>query len=120
MCLIIRGDYAILMRMKAPMSQDYYVNIITSLVNAAVMHTEGVSADEVFLTKPRKFSSPGNISLFFDGDKITLDVYIDVVFGYNVAQVACALQEKIINDITENTGLTVKNVNIIVNSVIFN
>ena len=107
--------------MKAPNNQDHYTNILTSLVNAAVMHTEGVSADEVFLTKPKKFFSASNVSIFFeDNNKITLDVYIDVVFGYNVSQVACALQEKIINDITENTGLTVKNVNIIVNSVIFN
>ena len=106
--------------MKNPNNQENYTNIVTSLVNAAVMHTEGVSSDEVLLTKPKKIYSPSNVNMYFDENKITIDVYIDVVFGYNVAQVACALQEKIKNDVTENTGLTVKNVNIIVNSVIFN
>ena len=107
--------------MKTPNNQENYTNIVPSLVNAAVMHTEGVSSDEVLLTKPKRFFSPSNVNLYFDEqNRITIDVYIDVVFGYNVAQVACALQEKIINDVTENTGLTVKNVNIIVNSVIFN
>ena len=103
--------------MKKTFGQDSYSNIITSLVNSAVTHTEGVSADEVFLTKSKRSS---NVNLYFDENSISVDVYIDVIFGYNVSQVACALQEKIIGDITENTGLDVKNVNIIVNGVIFN
>lgn len=103
--------------MKKTIRQDNYSNIITSLVNSAVTHTEGVSADEVFLSKTNKIS---NVNMYFDGNDLSLDVYIDVVFGYNVSQVACALQEKIIGDVTENTGLNVKNVNIVVNGVIFN
>ncbi|MBR1625279.1 MAG: Asp23/Gls24 family envelope stress response protein [Clostridia bacterium] len=100
--------------------QEKYYNIITSLINSAVMHTEGVYADEVFASKRKKFLSSNNASVYFNGDEITIDVYIDVVFGYNVPTVSCALQEKIINDVTENTGLTVKNVNVVVNNVRFN
>lgn len=103
--------------MKKAIGQDSYSNIITSLVNSAVTHTEGVSADEVFLTKSKKSS---NVNLYFDENDITIDVYIDVIFGYNVSQIACSLQEKIIGDVTENTNLNVKNVNIFVNGVIFN
>ena len=106
--------------MKATESQDKYTNIITSLVNSAVMHTEGVYADEVFVSKAKKFSTPTNVTVIFNGNEITIDVYIDVVFGYNVPMVSCTLQEKIIHDITENTGLTVKTVNVIVNNVRFN
>lgn len=106
--------------MKKIETQDSYTNIITSLVNSAVTHTEGISPNEVYLKKRAKNSTPGNITLFIDEDSITIDVYINVIFGYNVSQVACALQEKIINDVTENTSLSVKNVNVIVNGVLFN
>lgn len=106
--------------MKATESQEKYTNIITSLVNSAVMHTEGVYADEVFASPKKKFSSSNNVSILFSENEIIIDVYIDVVFGYSVPEVSCALQEKIINDITENTDLTVKHVNIIVNNVRFN
>ena len=105
--------------MKTTVPQDKYTNIITSLVNSAVMHTEGIASDEVFLAKNKKASS-NNVTLFFDADTVTIDVYVNVFFGYSVADVSCALQEKIISDVTENTTLIVKNVNIIVNSVIFN
>ena len=90
------------------------------MVNSAISHTEGVASDEFFLSKRKHLSSPHNISMFFVENKIVIDVYINVVYGYSVSNVSCALQEKIINDVTENTGLTVKKVNIIVNSVIFN
>lgn len=106
--------------MKTPINQKNYTNIITALVNNAVLHTEGVSANEALLTKQRKNLLTNNIGLIFDENRIIIDVYIDVVFGYSVKEVACNLQEKIINDIKENTDLIVKNVNIIVNNVILN
>ena len=106
--------------MKIPINQDNYNNIITALVNTAVMHTEGVSGGDVLLTKPQKNTSANNVIIYFDDNKITIDVYIDVIFGYSVKEVACNLQEKIICDVKENTNIKVKNVNIIVNSVIFN
>ena len=106
--------------MKIPINQDNYTNIITSLVNTAVINTEGVSGEDVLLTKPQKSSSANNVIIYFDDNKITIDVYIDVIFGYSVKDVACNLQEKIIYDVKENTNINVKNVNIIVNSVIFN
>ena len=103
--------------MKIAKSQDNYLNIITSLVYSAITHTEGVAFDEVFYNKKNK--NAGNVSVFFEESELIIDVNINVVFGYSVSGVSCALQEKIIADVKENTGLSVKKVNIIVNQVLF-
>jgi uncharacterized alkaline shock family protein YloU len=106
--------------MKASVKQDNYASIVTSLVNNDILHTEGISADENNMSKTKKPQRESGVGIFIDEKNITVDVYINVIFGYSVSRVSCDLQEKIIKDVTENTDLTVKNVNVIVNNVIFN
>ncbi len=109
--------YSYKMKNNAPMNQERIVantNIITSLANNAIINTEGVATGKVNSKKIR------NVGVFINKDAVSIDVYVDVVFGYNVSRVACVLQEKIINDVKNNTGLNVKNVNVNVVNVIFN
>ena len=109
------------MKINAPMKQEQiisYTNIVTSLANMAIMQTEGASYGDIGTYK----KTPRNVGVFIDAHTKTviIDVYIDVVFGYNVSHVACNLQEEIIKQVKKNTPLTVKQVNINIISVIFN
>lgn len=109
------------MKINTPLKQEEianYTNVITSLVNSAILATEGASQGDIY----SRNKLPRNVGVFIDNKtkQVIIDAYIDVVFGYNVSQVACDLQEKIINSVKKNTPLTVKNVNINIINVIFN
>lgn len=100
-----------------------YTNLITSLVNTAVLQTEGIANelnDGKRKSKESLFSlGSRNIHAYVVGMSVTVDVYINVVFGFSVPQVACDLQEKIIASIKENTPLTPNAVNVNVSNAIF-
>ena len=100
-----------------------YTNLIISLVNTAVLQTEGIAnelSDGKRKTKKSLFSlGSRNIHVYVVGMDVTVDVYINVVFGFSVPQVACDLQEKIIHAIKENTPLTPSAVNVNVSNAIF-
>lgn len=99
-----------------------YTNLVISLVNTAVIQTEGI-ANELNdgKRKAKRFSPLGsrNIHVYIDGTTVTVDVYVNVVFGFSVPQVACDLQERIISAIKENTPLTPGAINVNVSNAIF-
>ena len=100
-----------------------YTNLVISLVNTAVDRTEGI-AKELNDGKKKKKKAPfslgsRNIHVYIGGMTVTVDVFINVIFGYSVPQVACELQEKIIEAIKENTPLTPGAINVNVSNAIF-
>lgn len=100
-----------------------YTNLIISLVNTAVIQTEGI-ANELNEGKRKSKKSlfslgSRNIHVYIDGMTVTVDVYINVIFGFSVPQVACELQEKIIHAIKENTPLVPGAINVNVSNAIF-
>lgn len=98
-----------------------YTNLVISLVNTAVIQTEGI-ANELNdgKRKTKRFSlGSRNIHVYIDGITVTVDVYVNVIFGFSVPQVACELQEKIISAIKENTPLTPGAINVNVSNAIF-
>lgn len=100
-----------------------YTNLVTSLVNTAVIQTEGIAKelnDGKRKKSKRDFSlGSRNVHVYIGGMTVTVDVYINVIFGFSVPQVACELQEKIINAIKKNTPLTPGPVNVNVSNAIF-
>jgi len=94
-------------------------NLIISLVNNAVMQTDGVSKEQYIKGKKSGFSPERNIQVYFYNDEVTIDLFISVIFGFRVPEVVCAIQEKVISLVKENTKFKVKSVNVNVANVIF-
>ena len=98
-----------------------YVNLIISLANTAITQTEGVAqgAGKQKRGLRSRSSVREGTHVYIGGTTVTVDVYVDVIFGYSVPQVACELQEKIIRAIKENTPLTPGAINVNVTNAIF-
>lgn len=97
------------------------MKILTSLVNSAILRTEGANADSASAGNARRLFKSRNVAVIFENDDtVTIDAYVDVEFGYCVSEVACNLQNAIIADVGANSTLNVNKVNIIVNDVIVN
>lgn len=52
-----------------------------------------------------------------DGDRLVVDVHIEVVFGMNISAIAKSIVNKVRYTIEEATGLTVKKVNVFVDGI---
>src|SRR5690554_5695900 len=90
-----------------------YANLITSIAGGALSQTEGV-AKELGLVKYKfGFSSlkNRNIHVYIDENKVTIDLYINVVYGYNVPNVICVLQEKIKKAVESATKFEILSIN---------
>lgn len=98
-----------------------YTNMIISFVNTAIAQTEGVAREYDVVKSKLGISTMNtkNIRVYIADDEVTIDVFINVLYGYSVPQVVCALQENIISLIKESTPLTINNINVNVNKVLF-
>ncbi|MFW5780625.1 MAG: Asp23/Gls24 family envelope stress response protein, partial [Bacillota bacterium] len=83
--------------------------------------TEGV-AKELGLVK-YKFGLTSlknrNIHVYIDENKVTIDLYINVVYGFSVPDVICVLQEKIKKAVESATKFEIVSINVNVSNVIF-
>lgn len=108
--------------MKDSMNQEELLrnkNLITSFVNNAIMQTDGVSKQQNIKGNIGAYASGRNVQVYFYNDEVTVDLFISVIFGFRVPDVVCAIQERVISLIKENTSFKVKNVNVNVTNVIF-
>jgi len=60
-----------------------------------------------------------NIHIFFNENTVTIDLYVDIIYGYTVPEVVGALQERIVNSIKGASDFQIKSVNVHVSNVIF-
>ncbi len=93
--------------------------LLVSLVNSAITQTEGVILDDY---KPlQKILNNAGIYVYAeDINNVVIDVHVNIVYGYDISKVACDLQERIINMVTESTKMKIKKINVIVDNVVFN
>lgn len=108
--------------MKDSMNQEELLrnkNLITSFVNNAVMQTDGVSKQQNIKGNISAYAPIKNVQVYFYNDEVTVDLFISVIFGFRVPEVVCAVQERVIALIKENTNFKVKNINVNVTNVIF-
>ena len=93
---------------------DDVVAIIAAL---AAMEVEGVTSmngnitNEIVSRLGRNNLSKG-IKLNVDGNRITIDVAINIGYGYEIPKVSQAVQEKVISAVENMTGLEVPAVNV--------
>lgn len=110
--------------MKESVNQEVnnrYANLITSIAGTALSQTEGV-AKELGLVK-YKFGFTSlknrNIHVYIDENTVTIDLYINMVYGYSVPDVVCVLQEKIKKSVESATKFKVQSINVNVSNIIF-
>ncbi len=109
--------------MKDMSSQNYsrYSNIIVSVVSSIIEQTVGVSKDSTSIRyrgRNDKLKN-GNIHIYFKDDKIVIDLYLNMIFGYSVPDIIIDLQTKIAKEVELMTKFVVESVNINISNIIF-
>ena len=94
----------------------YGSDIVLSVINLATTEIAGVSS---IVTKfgsalKRWFSNNyyDGVKITYNKDAITVDVYINVCFGYNVTEVAFRVQENIKNSLAGMIELKINKINV--------
>ena len=110
--------------MKGSLSQSditRYTNIISSIASASVALTEGVTRESGLSKNSFGLSTlkEKNIHVYIVENRATIDLFINVVFGYSVPTVICALQEKIKKEVELATNFRVESINVNVSNVVF-
>lgn len=99
-------------------------NVISSLVRKATCSVEGVTrlAGSSFVDNiaeivgSRKISDRA-IAIAIDEDSVEIEIKVNVLFGANIPSVAQAVQKSIIESVEGTTGMSVKQVNVIVQEI---
>ncbi len=99
-----------------------YCGIIASIANNTVAKIEGVTQERGLVKYKFGLSTlkDRNVHVDIDKEKVIIDMYINVDFGYSVPEVVCNLQEKIKRSVEENTRFKVKKINVNVVNINFN
>ncbi|MDR3185649.1 MAG: Asp23/Gls24 family envelope stress response protein [Christensenellaceae bacterium] len=102
---------------------DRCTNIISSIANAAVTKTDGVSLDLGLVKYKFGLSAAKNKNTMVyvdEDDTVIIDMYINVLFGHSIPDVVCNLQETIKFEVEEFTSFKINKINVHVMSVLFN
>ncbi len=99
-------------------------NVISSLVRKAILSVEGVTrlagssfVDNIAEIVGSRKMSDRAIAIVLDEDKVEVEVKINVLFGSTIPEVAGAVQKAVIQCVESTTGMTVKQVNVIIQEV---
>ncbi len=91
----------------------YNASIVKGIVVLAMSDVEGVA-----LKKSNK-DNLNLIKLDFNGDVVNIDVTIDAIYGYNVPDIACNVQQSIKNNLESMSKYKVDTIDVHINGVIF-
>ena len=99
-------------------------NVVSSIVRRAALSIEGISrlAGNSFVDNiaeivgSRKIHDRA-ISIAIDEDKVAIEVKVNLIFGYNVPEVAARVQAVIIEEVEKVTGMSVTAVNVIIQEI---
>lgn len=99
-------------------------NILLSIINLAAKEISGVSKlCSNFGSKLKKLFKASNyfegVKVSYGKDSIMVDIYLNVFFGYSVADVAYRVQENIKNGISSMMDINVNGINVHVLGVDF-
>ncbi len=100
----------------------YKKKVVVSIVSLATQEINGIASMNRSATPkintPKKNSSRG-IQVEFDDEKVEIDVFVNVKFGYSVKDVAFRVQENVKNSVESMTDFKVSGVNVHVVGVTF-
>ncbi len=99
-------------------------NVVSSIVRRAALSIEGISrlAGSSFVDNiaeivgSRKIHDRA-ISIEIDEDKVVIEIKINLIFGYNVPEIAGQVQSVIIEEVEKITGMNVTSVNVIIQEI---
>lgn len=99
-------------------------NILLSVINLAAKEISGVSKlCNNFGSKIKRIFSRSNyfegVKVSYGKDSIMVDIYLNVFFGYSVADVAYRVQENIKNGISSMMDININGINVHVLGVDF-
>ena len=105
-------------------SVSYKRNVVLSIVNLATQEINGVaSLDSTGLKLMKRVFNKnyrhGVLIEFGEDDDVYVDVYINVLFGYTVKDIAFRVQENIKSSIESMTDFKVAAINVNVTGVVF-
>lgn len=103
-------------------SPDRYSDIIASITAVAIFKIEGVaslsSEGRTLGTKSRN-KNKKSIQVYIVGDRVTIDIFLNVYYGYKLPDLAFNIQEKVKSEVAKATHFIVDKVNINVLGVVF-
>lgn len=99
-------------------------DVVASIVGLAVTEVDGVSKltgdiTREIIAKLGKNNLSKGISIDFSGEKLRVNVSVEVKFGYNIVEVSKAIQDKVKQSLLTMTGLECKTVNVRVSGIDF-
>lgn len=103
---------------------DRYTDIIASITAVALFKVEGVaslSSQSGKLLSGANYSSKNrkSIQVYIVGDKVTIDIFLNVYYGFKLPDLAFNIQEKVKSEVAKATHFQVDKVNINVLGVVF-
>lgn len=103
-------------------SLNIFDDVIKLITHMAISEIEEIDLRSVF-SKTKLFEtfkkSPGNITVISENNDIILNIKIGIVNGNNIPKTVIKLQKLIQNHIEEFTGFHVKEINVIIDHIIF-
>ena len=97
-------------------------DVVSSIAGLAVMEIDGVARltgniTRELITKLGRKSLSKGIRLNFSGNELSVDVSIEVKFGYNIVEVSKSVQDRVKTNVNTMTGLKVSTVNVRVSGI---
>ena len=99
-------------------------NVISSIVRRAALSIDGISrlsgssfVDNIAeIVGSRKIHDRA-IAIEIDEDKVAIEIKVNLLFGYNVPEIAAQVQSVIIEEVEKVTGMTATSVNVIIQEI---
>lgn len=92
----------------------YNASIVKGIVALAVSEVSGV-----VLKNAGKKDKLDLIKITFNGEEISVDVFVDILYGYNVPDVAYDIQQSVIHNVESMSKYKVKDVDVHFDGVFF-
>lgn len=97
-------------------------DVISDIAALAVMEVDGVARltgniTRELITKLGRKSLSKGIRLNFTENELTVDVSLEVRFGYNIVEVSKNVQERVKSNVSTMTGLSVGAVNVRISGI---
>ncbi len=98
-------------------------NVISIIVRKTVMETEGVArlsgsiVDSIGELVGSRRKSSSAIAIIHEDDKVTIEVKVNILFGFKIPEVSKAIQTEIIQEVENITGISVAKVGVIIQEI---
>lgn len=98
-----------------PQAIERYRSLIASIANEAIDKVEGITKEDGVVKYRFGLSAlkDTNCHVEINNDRrVSVDIFVNVDFGFSIPEVVCSLQETIQRDVERSTPFTVKAVNV--------